>query len=196
MQLRFVAVLAVMMVGGLMAGCAATPNPGTESDKALLRSQVQAVIADFKREDPTIQRFFETAEAYVVFPEVVTGALIVGGAHGDGEVYQKGQLIGYADVSQGSFGAQIGGQKYAEVIFFQNEGALVDFKYGTLEFDARATAIAASRGAAEAANYRRGVIIFTLPQGGLMAQAAVGGQKFRFLPVSKNASPFEVIQKP
>jgi len=184
-SLRFACVLAVAGLMAGMVGCATVPNPGTESDRALLRSSVEAVIADFKTQDPTIQRFFQGAEAYVVFPEVVAGALIFGGAHGNGEVYQKGQFIGYADVSQGSFGAQAGVQKYAEIIFFQNEGALVAFKYGSMEFDIRATAVAASHGAAEAANYRKGVIVFTLPQAGLMAQAAVGGQKFRFLPASK-----------
>ncbi|MCL2639474.1 MAG: hypothetical protein FWD53_01380 [Phycisphaerales bacterium] len=181
-SLRFAGVLAVAGFMAGMTGCATVPNPGTESDRTLLRSRVEAIIADFKAEDPTIQRFFQGAEAYVVFPEIVAGALIFGGAHGNGEVYQNGQFIGYADVSQGSFGLQAGGQKYAEIIFFQNEGSLVDFKYGTLEFDVRATAIAASHGAAEAANYRKGVIVFTLPQAGFMAQAAIGGQKFRFLP--------------
>ena len=182
MKARALLAMGLMMAA---AGCGSTPNTGTSEDREVLHSRVQTCMADFKAEDPTIQRFFDTAEAYVVFPRVVTGALVVGAAHGHGEVYQKRQLIGYADVTQGSVGAQIGGQRFAEVIFFQNESSLVDFKYGTLEFDARATAIAASRGAGTTADYRRGVVIFTLPESGLMAQAAIGGQKFRYTPIVK-----------
>jgi lipid-binding SYLF domain-containing protein len=180
MQMRQWAVAA--MLATMMAGCGTNPNPGDSVDRQLLSERTQAAIHDFKETDPSIQRFFDTAHAYVVFPAVVTAAVGVGGAHGDGEVFQNGKLIGYADVSQGSVGVQLGAQKYAEVLFFENEGSFVDFKYSTLEFDARATAIAASRGAAAAADYRRGVITFTLPESGLMAQAAIGGQKFRYEP--------------
>jgi hypothetical protein len=44
--------------------------------------------------------------------------------------------------------------------------------------------VAASKGAASTADYRRGVIVFTLPESGLMAQAAIGGQKFRYQPAN------------
>ena len=176
----------VLAAAGMVSACGSTPNTGTSEDKEILHSRVNAAIMDFKTQDPSIQRFLDSAEAYAIFPHVVTGAVIVGGAHGHGEVYQKGTLVGYADVSQGSVGGQLGGELYAEFIFFQTEHSVVDFKFGTLpEFDARATAIAASRGAAATADYRRGVIIFTLPESGLMAQAAVGGQKFRYTPVVK-----------
>ena len=181
MKIRRLVTLTVLALA--LAACGTEPNPGDSVDRQLLTDRTQAVIHDFKSTDPSIQRFFATAHAYVVFPQIVTAALGIGGAHGDGEVFQKGKLIGYADMSQGSIGAQIGAQKYAEVLFFENEGSFVDFKQSTMAFDARATAIAASAGAAAAADYRRGVITFTLPESGLMAQAAIGGQKFRYEPV-------------
>ncbi len=112
---------------------------------------------DFRTIDPSVQRFFTSSHAYVVFPRIITAAVGVGGAHGDGEVYENGKFAGYADVSQGSIGVQLGGQKYAEILFFQNEGSFVDFKYSGLEFDARATAIAAANGAAATADYRAGL---------------------------------------
>jgi hypothetical protein len=180
MGLNRCASVAVIFGGLMLAACGTTPNPGDSVDRQILDDQVQAAIHDFKATDPSIQRFFDTAYAYVVFPEIVTAAVGVGGAHGNGEVFEKGKLVGYADVSQGSVGAQLGAQKYGEILFFENEGSFVDFKYSTMAFDARATAVAASAGAAAAADYRRGVITFTLPESGLMAQAAIGGQKFRF----------------
>ena len=183
MRMRQWAVVSVLAM--VVAGCGAHPNPGDSVDRELLHERVVAAMHDFTETDPSIKRFFDTAHAYVVFPHIVTAAIGLGGAHGDGEVYEKGKLVGYADVSQASIGAQLGAQKYAEVLFFENEGSFVDFKFSTMEFDARATAIAASRGAAAAADYRRGVITFTLPESGLMAQAAIGGQKFRYEPAPR-----------
>ena len=145
-----------------------------------MHEQVQATLDDVKKTDPTIQKFFDSAYGYAVFPEIVTAGVGVGGAGGDGEVFEKGKFVGYTDLSQGTVGLQLGAQKYGEIIFFEKESAITAFKSGTTEFDARATAVAASAGAAATANYSNGVAVFTIPIGGLMAQAAVGGQKFRY----------------
>ena len=37
-------------------------------------------------------KFFQTAYGYAVFPTIVKGAFIVGGAHGNGRVYAKGNM--------------------------------------------------------------------------------------------------------
>jgi lipid-binding SYLF domain-containing protein len=174
----------LVVAGMLVAGCGSISNPGSFADRELLHSRVEAALADFRAADPTLETLMARAHAYVIFPQIVSAAVGLGGAHGDGEVYQGGRLIGYADVSQASIGAQLGGQKYAELILFETQSALLDFQNGTVEFDARATAVAASKGAASTANYQHGVMVFTLPEGGLMAQAAIGGQKFRYRPVS------------
>ena len=171
--------LAAVVLGSLLSACGDTAKVDTE-EKAKLHDQVQATVADVKKTDPSIQKFFDSAHGYAVFPEIVTAGVGVGGAGGDGEVFENGKFVGYTDLSQGTVGLQLGAQKYGEIIFFENETALTNFKSGTTEFDARATAVAASAGAAAAANYNNGVAVFTIPIGGLMAQAAVGGQKFRF----------------
>jgi lipid-binding SYLF domain-containing protein len=167
-----------------LAGCGSTPNIGSESQRDALTSRAQASLDDFKRTDPTLQPILDSSYAYVIFPDISTGAVGVGGAYGRGEVFRNGTMIGYADVSQGSIGVQLGGQKYAELIVFKTATPFVDFSQSTLEFDARASAIAAASGAAATADYSRGVVIFSLPQGGLMFQAAIGGQKFRYTPVN------------
>jgi len=168
----------------LAFGCGTRVDPGTSDERGSLHARVEGAMADFQATDPSLKSLLNSAQAYVIFPNVISAAIVIGGAHGRGEAYEKGQLAGYSDISQGSVGAQLGGQGFAELIVFQTHSAFVDFTQGTLEFDARATAVAASSGAATSADYRRGVVVFTLPQGGLMAQAAIGGQKFRFTPVA------------
>jgi lipid-binding SYLF domain-containing protein len=167
-----------------LAACGSTANPGTTEDRNLLRSRATAAVDDFKKTDPSLSAVLSSSYAYAVFPRITTAAVVVGGAHGDGEVYMKGKFTGWADVSQGSVGLQLGGQRYAELIIFRTETTYINFTNSTLEFDARASAIAAASGAASTADYSKGVVVFSLPEGGLMFQAAIGGQKFRFTPAT------------
>ncbi len=144
----------------------------------------QETIAAFKKKDPGLKKFFEKAYGYAVFPTIGKGGFIVGGAHGKGIVYKQGAIVGRASMSQGTFGAQIGGQSFSEIIFFGTKDAFNRFTQSRLEFAAQATAVAAAEGAAANADYSGGVAIFTMVKGGLMAEAAIGGQKFKFEPVS------------
>ena len=77
-------------------------------------------------------------------------------------------------------GPQVGGQSFYEVIFFETTEALANFKQSNLEMSAEVSAVAASEGASLNAKYRDGVMVFTLPRSGLMAQASIGGQKFKY----------------
>ncbi len=47
------------------------------------------------------------------------------------------------------------------------------------------SAVAAAEGASGNAKYQQGVLVFTIARGGLMYEASVGGQKFRFIPLTK-----------
>jgi len=137
-------------------------------------------IANFKKADSSLETFFTNSAGYAVFPSVGKGGFIVGGARGKGLVYETNKLIGTAVMTQASFGAQVGGQEFAEVVFFETPGALDDFKDGKFELSADISAVAASEGASKAIKYKKGVAVFTLPKRGLMVQAAVGGQRFKF----------------
>ena len=145
-----------------------------------LPAQSKQAVADFLKADSTLKKFFDESAGYAVFPSVGKGGFIVGGARGTGLVYEKTNVIGVATMTQASIGAQIGGQTFAEIIFFESPGALNDFKDGKFELSAEASAVAAAEGASAAAKYRQGVAVFTLPKRGLMVQASIGGQKFKF----------------
>ena len=85
-------------------------------------------------------------------------------------------------MGQATIGFQLGGQSFSEVIFFENASALSDFQKGNFALAAQASAVALSAGAAATAKYQNGVAIFTATKGGLMYEAAVGGQKFGYKP--------------
>jgi lipid-binding SYLF domain-containing protein len=136
--------------------------------------------ADFIRVDGLMSNLFNNAYGYVIFPNVGKGAIGIGGAAGNGAVYEKGFLIGMAKMTQVTVGFQWGGQAYREVIFFETKSDLDHFRANNLEFSAQASAVAATAGAAANANYKNGVMVFSQVKGGLMYEASVGGQKFKF----------------
>ncbi len=154
-------------------------------DVAVLEEKVPPAIDALVRRDSTLQRLFDGSAGYVVFPHIGKAGFVFGGAHGKGLVYEDGQLVGLASMTQATVGAQIGGQVYREVIFFETKDALLTFKQSRVELSAQATAVAAAEGAAADARYSEGVIIYTDPIKGLMAEASVGGQKFRYTPLDQ-----------
>jgi len=143
---------------------------------------VKTALAEFEKTNPKIGPFIKSAHGYAVFPTVGKGAIGIGGAHGDGLVYEKGKLIGSTTLGQITIGFQLGGQAYRELICFQNQQALDRFKGGNVEFDAQASGVAVTAGISFDAAYEHGVAIFTMAKGGLMYEASVGGQKFSFEP--------------
>jgi Las17-binding protein actin regulator len=105
-----------------------------------------------------------------------------GSAYGRGVVYEQGQHIGYADLTQGTFGLQAGGQTYSELIVFENKAAMDRLKKNQIDFGANASAIIAKTGAAANARFVDGVAVFVRPTAGAMAEAAIGGQRVTYVP--------------
>lgn len=150
--------------------------------RAKLKKDVAEVVATLRRTDPEIERFFKTSAGYVVFPVVGKAGFIVGGGHGDGELFEKGRVAGTASLTVASFGLQFGVQEFAQAIFFEDAAALGRFKGNKFEISAAVSAVILKAGAAKSANYRDGVAVFTLPKAGAMAEIALGAQKFNYKP--------------
>lgn len=151
-----------------------------QSKKEKLSADCQQAKAEFLKTDPKMSAFFSKAFGYVILPNVGKGAIGIGGAAGNGMVYERGKVIGTAKMSQVSVGFQLGGQAYREVIFFESKKDLDRFKENRVEFSAQVSAVAATEGASANAKYVDGVMVFTMQKGGLMYEASVGGQKFKF----------------
>ena len=134
----------------------------------------------FINSDGQMQSLFDNAYGYVIFPNVGKGAIGIGGAAGNGIVYEQGKPVGSAKMKQVNVGFQFGGQAYREVIFFENKAALDRFKEGNFEFSGQASAVAVTKGASGNVKYGNGVMVFTQEKGGLMYEASIGGQKFSY----------------
>ena len=154
---------------------------------------------------PTVQPFFKSAYGYAVFPTVGKGGFVIGGAYGKGMVFRGGKLSGETSLIKATFGAQLGGQAFSEIIFFQDRRAYEEFTRGDFEFDATASAVAVTAGAQAKAGtegatasanagpekgkqynvgYRKGMAVFIQIKGGFMYEASIGGQRFNFKPLN------------
>jgi lipid-binding SYLF domain-containing protein len=158
-----------------------TPTFGqSKAKKDKIIADSHSAKAEFIKSDPLMKGLFEKASGYVIFPNVGKGGLGIGGAAGNGVVYSNNKIVGMAKLSQISIGFQAGGQAYREVIFFESKEVLERFKDSRFEFSAQASAVAATEGASANVKYTDGVMVFTMQKGGLMYEASIGGQKFKF----------------
>ena len=171
--------LAAMCVAALIVGCQTTPK--SEEGKENLQEGADRAVDRMTAADPSLSDVLGKAYGSAVFPKVGKGGVIVGGAYGRGVVHEQGMMIGYADLTQASVGAQLGGQTYSEIIAFENKAALDRFRQYKLEFSANVSAVIVKSGAAKAAKFNDGVAVFVQPRAGAMAEASVGGQKFTFV---------------
>ncbi len=136
--------------------------------------------SEFLDADPEMDMLFDDAYGYIILPNVGKGGLWVGGASGNGVAFEDGDMIGFASMKQITIGLQAGGQAYREVVFFEDQNAFDRFKTGKIEMSAQVSAVAAASGISADAKYVDGVIVFTMAKGGLMYEASVGGQQFKF----------------
>ncbi len=163
--------------------------------------EVHAALITFA-EAPQLERFFKNSYGCVIFPTIGKGGLGFGGAHGSGWVFEKNRLTGTAKMTQVTVGFQAGGQAFQQIIFFEDEHAYHTFTTGSFEFGAQVSAVALQAGANASAStaggagagagdsqskkgYTDGMAVFTKAKGGLMYEAAVGGQKFKFRPIKR-----------
>ena len=167
--------ITLAMASLLLSTSYAWDPKGLEEDIA----KGQTAIDTLLEKDPSMQRFFDAAAGYVVIPTVGKGGIGIGGARGKGLLYENGKPTAEVTMTQLSIGFQWGGQAYSEYIFFEDDNALERFKGGNFELGAQASAVAVTVGASVDAGYEKGVAIFTYVKGGLMYEAAVGGQKFK-----------------
>ena len=146
--------------------------------------------------------FFKKPQSYgyAVLPTIGKGGIGIGGAGGTGCVFAGDSHTGNVSMGQITIGFQLGGQAYSQLILFKNHDVYSDFIKGKFEFGADVTAVALTYGAQAGAStkgasasagdtkgvatWKRGMAVYTIAKGGLMYEASIGGQKFKYKPLS------------
>jgi lipid-binding SYLF domain-containing protein len=113
-----------------------------------------------------------------------------------------GKWVGNVTMTELSIGFQAGGKAFSQIIFFEDQRALDEFKSGSFAFGADASVVVITAGASATAStdgsesgasggmrdavthghFYKGMAVFTIPKGGLMGQVSVEGEKFAYSP--------------
>jgi lipid-binding SYLF domain-containing protein len=153
-------------------------TPAIADERSELTAEAKDAVAAMVKKDPSLSTEITASAGYAIFPGVGKGAIGIGGARGTGQVIVNDAPVAKVTLTQVTVGLQLGGQKYVEMILFENKDALDQFLSGKFTLTAQATAVALQSGASANAKYAGGVKVVTMALGGLMYEAAVGGQKF------------------
>jgi len=187
MKLRVLPILAVLFV---LIGPTAQAAASLEKCKETL---------DKFKQLGNVPELLTQSYGYAVMPTIGKGGIGIGAAGGTGCVFAGGKHTGNISMGQITIGFQLGGQAYSQIILFKNTDVYNDFIKGQFEFGADATVVALTYGAAAGAStkgasasagdtkgigsWKRGMAVYTLAKGGLMYEASIGGQKFKFKPL-------------
>jgi lipid-binding SYLF domain-containing protein len=178
---QFITLLVLAGSGLALTACSTTPPSG---DQQNLMNNADSAYKDFMTGDPTLVDFMKNSYGYAIFPSIGKGAIGIGGAYGRGVVYEQGTRVGWTDVTQGTLGAQLGGQTYSELIVFKDKESLDNYKSGDFALAANASAVVASSGAGAIAKFDNGIAVFVRNVNGLMFEASIGGQSFGYRPIN------------
>lgn len=147
-----------------------------------ISEEARAALRRLEEKDPGLGQILKKAHGFAVFPNVGKASLVVGGSYGEGAVFERGKLIGYATIGQTTIGVQLGGSTFSEVLVFENKEALDRFKKGKVRFAANASAVLVKAGATATKDLEKGIKAIAYSKGGMTLELAIGGQKFGFKP--------------
>jgi lipid-binding SYLF domain-containing protein len=175
-----VIVLVSVIAFGSMVSCATAPD--TVDERQTLESRARTTVQEMTAQDADLRDLIAGSYGYVVFPEIGKGGAVVGAAWGRGVMFEQGRPTGFVELNQGSIGAQLGGQTFAELIVLQDARAAERIRSGTFEIGGNVSAVVLKAGAAKSATFTDGVAVFQMPRGGMMVELSVAGQKLNYEP--------------
>jgi len=163
----------------VLAGCASAPaDPAARRRE--IDTRVDAAMAQLAS-SPDLRQLAGRAQAVLVFPEVISGGLIVGASHGEGALRVQGRTAGYYSINQGSVGLLAGAQSKTMYILFMTPEALRHLRDNagwTIGTDASVALIeVGAEGRVDSSNARADVIALVRNQTGFMANLSLDGTK-------------------
>jgi lipid-binding SYLF domain-containing protein len=145
-------------------------------------ASVNAALHRFSQQIKGGRAFQEIAKGVLVIPNITKAAFILGGQYGQGALREDSKTIDYYSMAAGSFGFQIGAEKYDLIIIFATEEALKKFRQGKgweAGVDAEVTLIDTGLDLPVSTLVSQHPVLgFIIDQKGLMAGASIKGAKF------------------
>ncbi|MFO1128364.1 MAG: hypothetical protein U1E66_08065 [Rhodospirillales bacterium] len=113
---------AIAVLGGVVAACSLSG-----SDRAALDTDIQRTLERCKALTECSEAAGR-AEGMLVMPDISKGALVLGGAYGEGGLVEGGTTTDYYSLVGTSIGLQLGYRDRGAVMMFMTPSALANFK--------------------------------------------------------------------
>ena len=180
-RFHLAAVLALGLGGAV--GCSHSAPTGAKAVQQ--QNEAANALAEIRSEQPGVDGVLNAAAGYAVFPNVgAAGALFVGGAHGQGVLYEGGRVTGFVELNQGSVGLTLGGKTYAQILILHTPMEVAQLKAGKFEVGASVSAVILTAGAGAQGTLDPNTSVIINVHGGLMAGITANGQSFKFAPAA------------
>ena len=164
-------IISVLLSGGVIAKTA------REIDVS-----VDVAIERFYKQVKGAREFVKSSKGMLVMPNVIKGALIVGGEYGEGALRINGETVGYYNTISGSIGFQIGGQTKDIILLFMTDEVLKQFRASSgweAGVDGNVALITIGAGErADTTTSKDPIVGFVFDAKGLMADISLKGAKF------------------
>jgi len=159
-----------------------------------IRTAVSAdnALAKAQNSDPSFAKTILDSAGYVVFPAASKDRTSAGASSAKGALYEYGTFVGFCDLTQAPTDLQVRAPAFTEIIVFQSEEAVRDFKSGKLAVDGALAAQAPKSTSGTNVKYIKGVAAYVIDDAGQMYEASVGGQKFNYRPTDRTTAVAEL----
>lgn len=189
MQISRRALLAPLAGAAILAF--ARPGPARAATAKEIDGEVDVALNSLLSTNEAAAALHKDAKGILVFPNIVKGGLIIGGAYGEGALRIGGRTEGYYTSVAASFGLQAGAQSFSYALFLMDEAAMQQIERaanmeGGWELGVGPSIVIADKGLAaklSTTTAREGIYAFIWGQEGLMAGIGIEGSKItRFTP--------------
>jgi lipid-binding SYLF domain-containing protein len=123
-MIRYFHLTAILLVLTFAAGPFISPNPARAATAAEINRDAKSALEKLYAKSPAARTLGEKAKGILVFPGITKGGFMVGGQYGEGGLLKGGQVAGYYNTVQVSYGLQAGIQKYGYALFLMTDSAL------------------------------------------------------------------------
>ncbi len=182
--------ICLVLAVGPLVGCTVT-KPETTSDAAAQRREIDAGVTraldDLYRQVKGSREMVARSNGVLVFPNLVSAGLGIGGSYGRGALRQRGVTTGYYSMAGGAIGIIAGAQSRAVFVLFMTPDALRKFEASngwTAGVDASVAVIDAGADAqVNTTTIQQPVVGYVLTNKGLMANLSFEGSKINRLQI-------------
>ncbi len=145
-------------------------------------TSVDVAIERFHKQVIGAKALIKASKGMLVMPNVIKGALIIGGEYGEGALRIGGKSVDYYNTVSGSIGLQIGGQAKDIILLFMTDEALKQFRASNgweAGVDGNVALITIGAGErADTTTSKDPIVGFVFDAKGLIADLSLKGAKF------------------